>query len=448
MSLNIIVKHSKRVCLVGAVGVSVFVQSAVAQSPSVEMESDQAEVQQESLLIDDSLIVRLRYQDWNSGSGGSKVDAQAIDAKYESGYYKGFIGFDVGAAYAADLFGGTINGQESGNLPKGQNYFGSMTAAYIKAKYDPFGLKGGYGLKSRSYNTVSDQGSRIIGSSTQGADVSWTRDSVNIYAGQITASSQRDSSSVDDLTTRDGKQIDNINIIGASYTVDDFTFEGEYSVSKDTVARSFAKVAYSKALNDDLAVGGDVRYNVLDPKSRYDSLVTGDVSQYAKVNTDTSEHINLNVNTTYKKVTANLAYTTVSGNDFNYYSFANDYGQLNSSTYNWDAFGYEGEQSVGLSIDIDATFITPGLYFGGVYTKNISDADAYNNFNQKDFTYWAGYDFGKLDDALEGLTVAYVGASYKTRGTPKDSDNYINATQTLYDESPNRIRVEYVKAIF
>jgi len=462
-------KASTGLYLASAVGTGFFVQTAAAdESAATDQRAEKAEIKQESLLTDDTLSVRLRYYDWNNASG-NKVDAGAIAAEYNSGYYKGIIGHDIAGSFSSDVFSGTSDDNNGGNLGPGGNNIGKLTKLYIKAKYDELGLKGGLGITQRSYNTFSDSGSRIQESATKGVDLSWSNDRTTAYGSYITSSSPRNSQDYSHLTAA-GKDVE-LSIIGGSYTINGFTLEAEYSETTDTLARGFAKVAYSTAINDDLTVGGDVRLNTLHPKSNYDDYVQEqsgvsqkDVDDAQKefdegkdvvvpvkttadmVNTDTSKLVNVNINATYKMVSVNLGYTKTTGNDFNMYSFDNDHGTVSASTYNWDNFGYEGEEAVMLGVDIDASLLASGLYFGGAYTQSVADADAYEDFNQKDFTYWAGYDFGELNKALEGLTVTYTGAVYRFRGT--SADDYIDATATNYDDNPNRIRLEYVRAIF
>ncbi|OQX33674.1 MAG: hypothetical protein B0D91_13870 [Oceanospirillales bacterium LUC14_002_19_P2] len=414
-----------------------------------------------SFVDDSSLSVTYKNYYWESDQADSNARedwVHALVADYQSGYYADIIGFDIQTGFANDINTKTENlAWGPSNLPSGEsgktNDIAGFQQAFLKAKFgdDDVNLHATYGVKKRGLETYGDCGSRILNSSSYGADLAASVYGVDLYATRITAASARNASAFkNDLENPEGNDIDNITIFGAAYDFNGLGLVVEQANSKDYLKKSFAKVSYSFDLADNMSVDLDARYGkvkengdlFLEDVQDYDANPDGD-PVYQHADGYKSAYTNLNATLNFGNAYVGLSYNKTKDGDYVNSLYDGDHGTYNSSLDQWEGFNYEDEKAYMFSVGYDFSDHVPGLSVDAWYI-NGEDAKGFDDFKQKELGAYVNYDFsGKL----EGLSLAWYHSAYRTSGTSTDAtrDNTLGA---MYDADVNRIYLTYTYEVF
>ena len=333
------------------------------------------------------------------------------------------------------------------------NDIAGFQQAFLKAKFgdDDLNLHATYGVKKRGLETYGDSGSRILNSSSYGADLAASVYGVDLYATRITAASARNASAFkNDLENPEGNDIDNITIFGAAYDFNGLGIVVEQANSKDYLKKSFAKVSYSFDLADNMSVDLDARYGkvkengdlFLEDTQDYDANPDGD-PVYQHADGYKSAYTNLNATLNFGNAYVGLSYNKTKDGDYVNSLYDGDHGTYNSSLDQWEGFNYEDEKAYMFSVGYDFSDHVPGLSVDAWYV-NGEDAKGFDDFKQKELGTYVNYDFsGKL----EGLSLAWYHSAYRTSGTSTDAtrDNTLGA---MYDADVNRVYLTYTYEVF
>ena len=397
-----------------------------------------------SFIDDSSLSVTYKNYFWESDEAGSNARedwVHALVADYKSGYYADIIGFDIQAGFANDINSKTTDdGYSWGttNLPTGDrgnaNDIAGFQQAYLKAKFgdDDLGLYGTYGVKKRGLETYGDSGSRILNSSSYGVDLAANVYGVDLYATRITGASARNASTFKhDLENENGEKIDDIKIFGAGYEISGLSLVAEQAKSKDYLKKSFAKVAYSFDVADNMSVDLDARYG----KVKEDGRLYGDDGYK-------SAYTNYNATLSFGNAYVGLGYNKTKDGDYDNALYDGDHGTYNSTLDQWEGYNYEDEKAYIFSAGYDFSDQVPGLSVD-VWYANGEDAKDIDNFKQKELGAYVNYDFsGKL----EGLSLAWYHAAYRTSGDLVNGRT--DDLGALYDADVNRFYLTYTYNVF
>ncbi|WP_211827296.1 OprD family outer membrane porin [Kistimonas asteriae] len=398
-----------------------------------------------SFVDDSSLSFTYKNYFWEndvSSSNDSEEWVQALVADYQSGYFADVIGIDIQAGFANDINSKTQgDGYPSNpsNVPVGDNGnvndIAGFQQAYLKAKFgdDDLSLYGTYGVKKRGLETYGDSGSRILNSSSYGVDLAANVYGVDLYATRLTGASARNASTFKhDLENENGEKIDDIKIFGAGYEISGLSLVAEQANSKDYLKKSFAKVGYSFDVADNMSVDLDARYG----KVKEDGRLYGDDGYK-------SSYTNYNATLSFGNAYVGLGYNKTKDGDYNNALYDGDHGTYNSSLDQWEGYNYEDEKAFLFSAGYDFSDHVPGLSVD-VWYANGEDAKDIDNFKQKELGAYVNYDFsGKL----EGLSLAWYHAAYRTSGTSTDP-NRDDLLGALYDADINRVYLTYTYEVF
>ncbi|WP_066016458.1 OprD family outer membrane porin [Endozoicomonas atrinae] len=410
----------------------------VAVAAAVAATSVQAS---EAVTMDPSLTFTYKNFYWNEkdktgdDTGYDRKEwVHGLVADFDTGYVNDLVGAVVTAGYAGPL-SVKANSEFKTNVPAGPDGKGDdisgFQQAYLKARttFSGVDLAGTVGVKKRSTETYSDSGSRVLGASSTGYDLSVGFEGANLYFTEITGFSDRNESALsNDLTKNDGAEIvENIRILGGNYSFEGLDLAAEYGNSKDTVKQTFLKAAYGFELDDMSSVDLDVRYG------KVKSDETGDDYK--------AKYYNLNATYNYGNAYVGLGYNKTKDGDYdpNYVDGNND--SLNSSLSQWENYTEEGEKAYLVNAGYNfADQGLEGLSWDVWYAKG-DDADNIDGFKRREYGSYVSYAF---DGSLEGLSVAWLYTNYRAEGTVTDGETL----DTLYDEDVNRLYLTYSVAAF
>ncbi|MBO9495769.1 OprD family outer membrane porin [Thalassotalea sp. G20_0] len=382
--------------------------------------------------------------------------SHGLVADFDSGYVNGLVGAVVTAGYAGPL-----------KIKEGLNYSASNVAgsyidadmdgdddtlvdshsisgfqqAYLKAKHTFSGvdLAGTVGVKKRSTETYADSGSRILGASSTGYDLSIGFEGADLYFTEITGFSERnDSSFSNDLSDGNNNKVDNVRIFGGNYSYEGLDLVAEYGESKELIKQLFLKAGYSFELDDMSSVDLDVRYGK--------SKANGDLADNEpEIGSDyKAKYYNLNATYNYGNAYVGVGYNKTKDGDFidQYVDGNND--NFNSSLAQWEDYSLAGEKAYVVSGGYNfADQGLAGLSLDVWYAKG-DDAKEINDFKRREYGSYISYAF---DGSLEGLSLAWLYVNYRADGSvDSPADDF--RLGTLYDEDINRLYLTYSVAAF
>ena len=437
----------------------------VAVAAAVAATSVQAS---EAVTMDPSLTFTYKNfywkEDWKNSSshdGGGDYDrkewAHGLIADFDSGYVNDLVGAVVTAGYAGPL---SIKKEydSASNVPGGSDGKGDEISgfqqAYLKAQHSFSGVDfgGTVGVKKRGLETYSDSGSRILGASSTGFDLSVGFEGANLYYSEITGFSDRDESTLnndlvleykdynDTFGTSDDVEIaldvEKIQVIGATYSYEGLDLVAEYGKSKDTIKQTFLKAAYGFELDDISSVDVDVRYG--------QSKTAGENGDAAFGDDYKSKYYNLNATYNYGPAYVGLGYNKTKDNDFVDYYVAGNNDSFNSSLAQWEDYSLAGEKAFLVNAGYNfADQGLEGLSWDFWYAKG-DNAEEINDFKRREYGSYVSYAF---DGSLEGLSVAWLYVNYRAQGGVDAAGDQVRQV-TLYNEDVNRLYLTYSVAAF
>ncbi|USE34495.1 OprD family outer membrane porin [Endozoicomonas sp. SCSIO W0465] len=431
----------------------------VAVSAAVAAASVQAS---EAVTVDPSLTFTYKNYYWKEtakdDNGYDRNEwAHGLVADFDSGYVNDLVGAVVTAGYAGPL-----------KIKEGFNYSASNVAgsyidddldgdndtlvdshsisgfqqAYLKAKHTFSGvdLAGTVGVKKRSTETYADSGSRILGASSTGYDLSVSFEGASLYFTEITGFSGRnDSSFSNDLSDGYGNKVENVRIFGSNYSYEDLDLAAEYGESKELIQQLFLKAAYSFELDGVSSIDLDARYGK--------SEANGDLasSNEPEIGADyEAQYYNLNATYSYGNAYVGVGYNKTKDGDYidRYVDGNND--SFNSSLAQWEDYSLAGEKAY--LVNGGYNFSDQGLegLSWDVWFAKGTDAKEINNFKRREYGSYISYAF---DGSLEGLSLAWLYVNYRADGSVDDSNDEFRLG-TLYDEDVNRLYLTYSVAAF
>ncbi|WP_257283121.1 OprD family porin [Endozoicomonas sp. SESOKO1] len=410
----------------------------------------------EAVTMDPSLTFAYKNYYWKETAKDDKgYDrnewAHGLVADFDSGYVNDFVGAVVTAGYAGPLkikegfnysasnvAGSYIDANSDGDNDTlvDSDSISGFQQAYLKARHTFSGvdLAGTVGVKKRSTETYADSGSRILGASSTGYDLSVSFDGASLYFTEITGFSERnDSSFSNDLSDGKGNKVENVRIIGSNYSYDDLVLVAEYGESKELIQQLFLKAAYGFELDYMSSVDLDVRYGKSEANG---SLASNDPDYEAK-------YYNLNATYNYGNAYVGVGYNKTKDGDFidQYVDGNND--NFNSSLAQWEDYSLDGEKAYLVSGGYNfADQGLAGLSWDIWYAKG-TDAKEINDFKRSEYASYISYEF---DGSLEGLSLAWLYVNYRAQGT--DANGNDQREKTLYNEDVNRFYLTYSIAVF
>ncbi len=374
----------------------------------------------------------------------------ALELKYHSGYYKDWLGFDLGA-YGVDTLTTKDDATRTQNIDGiDDDGYGGLNLAYLKARWNLGGIAfdAGYGKKRRTSHLYDDFNFRIIEATTVGGDLSMSGSNWNAYATMFNKSSRRNQDDFgNSLKTFLGEKIDYVGLIGGSISpLDNLTLDAEFLEAKDYIRRGYVGGSFISDLGEDRSLTWDARYGTMaDAGALFESVPLG---QYANDPDGLDASFN-ELALTYRDKQAGyyatLWRTDVNGGDFNRLLFKDDHGWWDSRTRLWQWFGLEGETSYGVTAGMDfANKGAPGLSLHATYVAS-DEAEGFEDFSREEFRTVAMYNFPQ--PALKGLSFVWLHIDHLAEGTPDGvrRTGTVAGPAALAQGTADRIYINYVK---
>jgi len=369
---------------------------------------------------------------------GWKQWAQGVSVDFVSGYGLGVFGIDASLYGALKLDGNNPQNAKDELLHTEKNYtrysktysrIGRLNAKFHLGNADNNAVLR-YGLIGVDTALVADSDSRLLESSYRGASVDANLAELNnlqLYGFYLDRLALRTGNSYDRFRSSLGKDINNIQVYGTSYTIDnlgggvnDYLYlNGEFGISKDYTKQYFGQASYHLAFNERYSLLANIQYrqaekagNLWDPKtSGFD---------------DKARNINANIMGAINRIKVALSYAHtraknnqqqgVNSHQFNPQLTANEYGKATYwtsrqiSNFNYDKenayqamFGYDFTDcgATGLSASLTHTYGTDINKNVGLKNEQETDLNIVYEFQQSQ---------------LKGLSLKLEQAWYVSRG--------------------------------
>ena len=391
--------------------------------------------------------------------------AQGLSIDYMSGYAYGIFGID------ASLYGGIkLDGNNPQNAhdellhtEKGNSRYSNFYSRIgrLNAKVRLGDAQNNavfrYGMIGVKTALLADSDSRLFESSYRGASADAVFDELNglrLYGFYLDRIGFRTGNSYDRFqSSRDGQTIDNIQIYGAGYTIndiggaDDYLYlNGEYGVSKDYVKQYFGQASYHFAIGEDKSLLTNLQYR---QGKKAGKLWNTHADGFDKE----ANHINANIMSVINGFEMALSYSytnaknnkTAEGTDSHQFKpllAANDYGK---GTY-WTSrqisnFNYDKESAYQAMVGYDFThcgIAGLGAKLTHTYGTGINKAVGLENEQETDLNL--SYSFQQAE--LKGLSLQLEHAWYVSRNI---TGSTVTAGKRLRDL---RVYANYNLAVF
>ena len=292
-------------------------------------------------------------------------------------------------------------------------------------------LKATLGVKKRGTALYGNSGSRLLAASSRGFDLKANYKDLGVYFTQINGASNRESSAlVKDLTV-DGKKLDYIRIVGATYKLGSVKLRAERLVSKDYLKKNFAEATYTLPF---------VKGTKLELNGRY-GLANENGALAGKF--EKSSYYNLNAKVKFADSHVLFGYNKTNDGDWaDGNGSPGNSGSFNSSLSQWASYSKKGEQAFVVSAAHKfAAQGLPGLSASMWYANGrnaddfTSDKELQTGFKRSEVGGTLTYSF---DGQLKGLKVKWLHVSLDEKSDQKDF--------TL--DRSNRLYLTYTKTIF
>ncbi|MCX4028724.1 outer membrane porin, OprD family [Endozoicomonas sp. SM1973] len=409
--------------------------AAVVAASAASISAAQAEG-----FIEDStgkLSIRNYYFNENGKNGDLKDRREWVQGfrfDFVSGYLFDTIGFDysAGAAFKLDNPADNTKYNEkysATNLPVDSegndvNNIAGTTQAYVKAKFggENLNVNGKYGLMQQGTETFGTSGSRVLPSSIFGTYAEGNVYGVKLYGARFTETSPRHQSYFSkDLENGSGEEIDQLDIIGAGYELNNgLGFVVEHGKSDDYIKKRFAKVYYTVDLGNDMSLDLDARYGKAEENGDKFDKFSG--ANAYKNDDYESRYYNATATLNVGGASFGVGYNQTKDGDWHSGYFDQDHGTFNSSLslYSND-FANEGEKAWVVNASYDfANAGVPGLTAGVSYgygdgIERANDSDD----KEREFAQEVTYKF--QDGPLKDLSVQWQHWNYSGHQTDEDS---------------------------
>ncbi|MET4696855.1 OprD family outer membrane porin [Endozoicomonas lisbonensis] len=395
----------------------------------------------EMMTFDPSLTLTYKnyyFRDKPKSDSGYEIDewVHGVMADFDSGYVNNKVGAVVTTGFASPISvkDGFSTSTPTNSKGDGANAIAGFQQAYVKARYgvDQLEFVLNAGVKVRSFELYGDSGSRVLPSSTNGADLTASFADANLYATRIRGFSARNDSVFSGDLTNGSEKIDHLTIVGGNYSVAGVGLAAEVAESTDYLKKSFVKASYDAGLNDSTNLSMDVRYGTAKENGKL----------YAN-NDYKSKYYNVNAKVGFGNAYVGLGYNKTADGDYDNGFFAGDHGKFNSGLAQWEDNSLQDEKAYVVSAGYN--FADQGMAGLGIdlWYVNGSDAKDIDDFKRREFGSLISYQF---DGQLEGLSVKWLHVNYKAEGTATGSRTSLPGT--IYKEKINRFYVTYDFLVF
>ncbi|MDT4829014.1 outer membrane porin, OprD family [compost metagenome] len=380
----------------------------------------------------------LRYSQFywkeNNGDGvGPTRDewVQGTQFSFNSGWYHDLLGLDYSYGLADDLRIGdgatSISNLEADDSVQSPHGLAKPIEAYLRGRLagDAGELVLGGGKKIRRYAQYYDDTTRILPAATQGVDLDYRVEGLNLRYSRIDGFSPRNENGWgDDLTNFRGETIGNLQLFALGVPLPfGSRLLAEYAESDQYLRAASLKLEHSVELAPgnflDLYATAGMQQ---DAGKRFE--YEGVPGLYEAEDSHDARYIDLYARYRTGNYYLGMTYNKVRGDDFDRLFFSKDHGAWNSSAKLFYFFGLEEEEMFKLIGGTNFSVIgVPQLRLDIHYAFS-DHAAGYDGFSRREFQSLLQYNF---DGPLKGLSLVWLHNEFHTKGQPDGIDRFASS---------------------